>query len=445
MINRENIIAYNQTTVNYKYLRKHKADTLKEWHSQNFEGKPFIKKENLTVESYKSATILPMKKFDEDPISRSFGRGGVVDKDNNYVILSELSERLSGGYEFSNEEFIDEKVVYCGYFINHWGHFLVDTIVRLWYVLENDTSIDKYVFMSEYGNDKEPKGNYKEFFELLGIANKVRIVSKPTRFREVVVPELGYKEREFFSEPFKNMFDFIARAVKPLPEWEKTDKLFLTRSQFNKSTSIDSGMDMIDNFFHKNGYMVIAPETISLSQLIYLIRNSKVCAAMSGTLPHHMLFTKDNHNMVILERNPMNNVRQVDINLTKNLNVTYIDTSLALYPVNLAVGPFIYYYKGYLESFANDNNYIAPDKKFLTEKYTKGCVAKYIKGYRSLYQYQWYTEDDWYLPYMPSLREAYLDSLNYLGDYIYGRKPFKLSHYFELHYIKQIVKSIIGR
>ena len=40
----------------------------------------------------------------------------------------------------------DEKVVYCGYLVNHWGHFLIEAVTRLWYFMERDATIDVYPY-----------------------------------------------------------------------------------------------------------------------------------------------------------------------------------------------------------------------------------------------------------------------------------------------------------
>ena len=55
--------------INYDYLRPQKAIEVKKWYE-----KPFLNREDLTAETYKNATILPLKKFENDDLM--FGRGG---------------------------------------------------------------------------------------------------------------------------------------------------------------------------------------------------------------------------------------------------------------------------------------------------------------------------------------------------------------------------------
>ena len=427
---------YNEK-INYNYLRNKKATNLREWHNKEFK-----KKDSLNVEIFENATILPLKKFEGD--SLLFGRGGLVDKNGRYVEKSAIKNRVEFSYEFEIKERKEETVVYCGYLVNHWGHFLIEAVSRLWYFLEEDKSIDKYVFFIDFEETREIKGNYKEFFELLGIWNKIEIINKATQYKKVIVPDLGYKWLDYYSDQYKNIFNRIADNIKINSEWESKEKIFLTRSYLKKAQKVEFGLDMLDNYYIKNGYEVIAPENLTLSHLIYLIRNAKICASISGTLPHNMLFAKDNQKLVIIERNIINNEIQANINIIKQLYVTYIDENIAIYPVHIGHGPFIFSYSGLLEKYTKDNNYIPPKEKYCSNIYLKRCFKKYMKEYRAFYHYQWFMED-WEVPYTDYIREAYIDGLKYFEKYLNGDKPFKVSQYFRIHYIKQFIKKIIKK
>lgn len=67
-----------------------------------------------------------------------------------------------------------------------------------------------------------------------------------------------------------------------------------------------------------------------------------------------------------------------------------------------------------------------------------------MKQYEAFYHYQWFMED-WAIQYTDYIREAYLDSLKYFGNYLNGTEPFKISQYFQLNYIKKFIKKIIRK
>ena len=422
--------------INYQYLRPLKAAHLEEWYSRPFECRTGLKA-NL----FPDAIILPLKKFDGDNLL--FGRGGAVDENGEYIDDSAINARVQGAYQHNECDVKNEKVVYCGYLVKHWGHFLTEAVARLWYYLENDTTIDKYVFFIDENEEREIKGNYKEFFELLGVWDKIEIINKPTRYREVVVPELSYKGRTYYSQEYKDIFETIAANVKVESNWERSNKVFFTRSQLPKAREMEFGIKVLDSFYKNNGYTIVAPEKITLSKLIYLIRNAEICTSVSGTLPHNMLFARDHQRLVILERLTMNNDFQVDFNRMKSFDVTYIDSNLALYPVDFS-GPSIIYYNGLLKKYAEDNQLQPPDNEYCKQKYYDKCFKKYFKAYRKKYGYQWFMMD-WYIKYnhIGYIYEAYEDGANVFREYISGVRPVFFFQRFMWRYIKQYIKRLI--
>ena len=421
-------------SIDYRYMRPKKAAALKQW--CDF---PVEVREDPAIWQGSNATILPLRK---DP-QLQFGRGGVVDCHGNYVELSAIPLRVQHSYPFEAAEYKDLKVVYCGYLINHWGHFLIEAVTRLWYFMENDPTIDKYVFFIEEGSTREISGNYLEFLKLLKIWDKLEIITRPTTYREVIVPELGIVCRQSYTPKLLKVFDAVAENVVADPSWETPEKIFYSRSQFAKGKPFEFGFDCIDNFFEKNGYTILYPEKVPLSRMIHYIRHSKVVASLSGSLPHNMLFAKQGQKLEIVERLVINDDNQTDVNRMKELDVTYIDANMPIYSVNF-VGPFIMGYTEHLQQFAQDNGYTPPDDPYLTEKYRKQCFARYMKAYEDLYDYRWFMED-WFAQFAESLYEGFQAGLSYFGDYINRKKPYRWYHYFEFHYWKQFVKRLLGR
>lgn len=423
-------------SIDYQYLRPKKAAALKQW--CDF---PVEVREEPEVWHGKNATILPLKR---DPsFGLLFGKGGVVDEKGDYVPLSCIEKRVQYAYPFENAEYKDETVVYCGYLVNHWGHFLVEAVTRLWYFLENDPSVDKYVFFLDENEEREIKGNYRAFFELLKIWDKLEIINRPTTYREVIVPELGIKCRESYTPKLVKVFDAVAENVVPDPSWETPEKIYYSRSQFAKGQPFEFGFDSLDNFFEKNGYTILYPEKVPLNRMIHYIRNSKVVASLSGTLPHNMLFARNGQKVEIVERLVISDDNQTDVNRMRELNVTYIDANIPVYTIDF-VGPFIMGYTPELQRFAADNGYLPPDDQYLTKKHYKQCFVKYMKAYVDLYNYNWFMQD-WYGPFSESLIEGFQAGREYFAEYLDRKRPYRWYHYFEFHYFKQFIKRLLGR
>lgn len=422
--------------VDYQYLRPKKAEALKAWYAE-----PFQALENPQVWRGKNATILPLRR--DSSFGLLFGKGGVVDADGNYVDLSCIPGRVQYAYPFEKPEYRDEKVVYCGYLVNQWGHFLIEGVTRLWYFLEDDPSIDKYVFFLDENEEREIKGNYREFFRLLKIWDKLEIINRPTAYREVVVPELGIHARTSYVSRLLDVYDTVAGSVQPDPAWETPERIYFSRSQFKKSMKCEFGFDTLDNFFAKNGYTILYPEKVPLGQMIHYIRHAKVVATLSGTLQHNMLFANPNQKVEIVERLALNIDNQVDVNRMCQLQAVYIDAGIPIYPVDFA-GPIIMDYTDCMQRFAADNGFAPPDEQYLTKKHAKRCFVNYMKAYKDLYNYNWYMAD-WFAPYTESLYEGFQAGQARFGDYLNRSLPYRWYHYFEFHYWKQFVKRILKK
>ena len=418
--------------IDYRYLRPKKAEALKRWYAEDFP-----QRDSLDIWQGQNATVLPLI----PEAGLLFGRGGVVDQSGSYVPLSGIPGRVWGAYSVDNAPYVDQKVVYCGYMVNHWGHFLVEAVARLWYYLQNDKSIDKYIFFLNQDEQREIRGNYREFFELLGIWDKLEFISKPTKYREVLIPELAFHYHDYYSPLFLDIFNAVVANVSVDPSWEIAPKIYFSRSQLNKGKGMEFGLEMLDDFFSKNGFTILYPEKVPLSRMIHYIRNCDILATLSGSLPHNMLFAQRGQKLVVIERTILNNDFQTYINRMRGLNATNIDANIGIYPVDMC-GPFIMACNDILKRYAADNEMVLPDNRFLSKRFQEQCFKKYMRAYQDMYRYQWYM-DDWYVECADYLVEAYEDGVVYFRDFLEGKRPCLPENYFQLHYFKQLIKRLL--
>lgn len=417
------------------YCRPNKARDLREA-TQNFK-----KRDDLRVQEYDRAAILPVKRFAQDNLL--FGRGGVVDAEGKYVALSSIELRLDGAYDVQDMPFVDERVVYCGYLVDHWGHFLIEGVARLWYYLTNPEAVDRYVFIGKIGGVTEAKANYKAFFELLGIADKMVVINQPTRYRSVIVPERAYGYRQYYTAQYNQIFERVAQsALMYADKYPKSEKVFFSRSRFPKALAYEAGLDMLDNYFARNGYEIIYPEQLGLAEMICRIRSATWCASESGSTPHNMLFAGDGQKLIIVERQSVINHVQSDIDAVKELDVTYIDGHYTIYPVPVGGGPFILAYNDLFHRFTQDMRYQEPERQFTSEKYVRKCLKHYMQAYRKDFG-ELLGMEEWHLFVADTIYEAYVDSCRVLRPYLTGEIPYRFGQYLNLHTIKLCAKRLL--
>lgn len=422
-------------TIDYTYLRPKKAEWLRRMYAT-----PLELRKTLSVWQGNNATVLPLRRTVGEGLL--FGRGGVIDNNGQYVPLSGFETRIMHDYPHDPPIYEDQKVVFCGYLVNHWGHFLVEAVTRLWYVQREDHTIDKYVFFVNENEERVIKGNYKEFFQLLNIWDKLEIVNKPTTFREVIVPELAFFCMRYYSQEYLDIFETVCKNITLDPSWETLDKIYFTRSNFAKENNYEFGLESMDSFFANNHFVPLAPEKLSLSHMIFYLHNAKEIATISGSAHHNLLFAPTNAKITIIERLVVNVDYQVSINRFKQFQVTPIDANFHLYPVDTC-GPYIIGQNHILEQYIIDKHLNAADPHYTTKEYRDNCFKKYMKSYQDNYRYRWFMAH-WYAEICDSLYEAYEDNYPYFKDYLDGNVPCLPEHNYQIHYIKQFIKKILA-
>lgn len=391
----------------------------------------FRKVDSAIVETYDNATILPAVNFDDYDVSH--GRGGVIDENGNYVELSKQKARVQGYYDPSEYGIVEsnETVVYCGFFNKAWGHFLTEVVSRLWYALKNDESVDAYVFIDSLDGNKKFSGNYLEFLKLLGIADKVRIINKPTQFKKVIIPEEGLVYNDHYTQEFINLYQFINKKGLELYSGEKYEKVFFSKRRCTISVESNLNEKFIDKYFEKNGYKVFYPENLSLINTIGIMQNAKYFCALSSSLAHNQLFGHASQTMISIEKQAFYNPYQIFVANITDCKCVFIDACRSVFTVGSA-GPFIFDYTRFLDQYAKDNGMIL--SKSMSERKFKRLFKRYLAYY---FDFNVELPPDWmYQQYVVDMtREAYNDTVK-------SKKVFRMSLYNRI--VLKIKKTVIN-
>lgn len=334
-------------------------DKIKEY--KDNEKRDYLRKKPLTVKKVDKGIILPAK---GDP-SVSWALGGVLDEHGEFVKESHTrNEHVFGGkYEYNQQtlEFVDETVVFMGPFICHWGHFICDQISRLWYILPD---IKKYRVAYcgwNWGNEQTSLwGNFLEFMHLLGLSDDQLLdIKQPTQFQAVIIPEFSYIQGDYYTEEFKDIYRRITSNVN-ITDAEKYSHIYFTRRRFSEAIRKERGEAEIEALFEANGYKILAPEQLTLSQQIYYMNNCEYMAAISGSITHNLLFAKEGQKVIVLNKMELMNGYQLVIDNIMDVNLTYIDVYRKIFPVCFGLGPFLIGINKNLKEYAKNSQMIIP-------------------------------------------------------------------------------------
>lgn len=287
-----------------------------------------------------------------------------------------------------NTNYYDDMVVFAGggYIFSHFGHFLLEGLSRLYPVLDKSYRDKKFVFIVNRKTKQLP-GYIITMLSGLGIKpENIILINKTTRFAGVYVPPQSSVITKYISPIMIKTFDKISKNLGNA-KIKTYDKIYLSRSKMHDDRTF--GEAALERIFAKNGYKIIWPETLPLSEQITLARNCRVMAGTAGTALHLALFMKPGGTVIQIKRNKLSGDSaeiQNDICTAKKLNFTYIAGSVEDTPtVHFTNTPQIIGVTEHLKKFFDDNNF----------KYTKNDIAfdktahtEYIAALRRYYRKQ---------------------------------------------------------
>ncbi len=358
----------------YMYDNENRNDWLKHLEYSH------INNDKLNVLTIKDGLCLP----DQNLLNGGFN-GGVYDKDNNPVYSSyqrnsaDTATKLLNKTDLSNIDYIDKKVVYLGQYRVHYGSFLIDSIARLWYTLDNPEKYE-YIYLSTQsilGTNLHKSAI--DFLSLLGInENQVSIITRPTRFKKIIIPDLSYIPLVDYHQEYLDIIKKVVSNIK-VKDLETYDKIYFSRSKFSKETKSDFGEIFIDRLFEENDYKIIYPEEHTLEEQIYYVDNCKVFASVGGSCAHNIIFSFAKPKTIIINRMNGYQFHQWFLDEMAGVEpITYVDAYIEPYKFlgeTGVTGPFLFWLNKNVKEFAKDNNMILPnisifEKIYWFSKYT---------------------------------------------------------------------------
>lgn len=322
----------------------------------------------VNITCYDNAIILPIKS----------GKGGVCNQYGKFLnsSVSESDWKSWGGeYKYKEENIhkSEESVMFLGYHINHWGHFLIEETARFWAI--GKVKKCKYVILDTSGVGIQK--NFLEFLDLLGLKEADLIdVKEITRFNKVYIPTQCISKKKGYTKEFKSIFDKVVNNVE-LSSYNIPKKIYLSRQLFVDAKQKEFGEIDIEKLFREAGYTVVYPELLSVSHQIAIFQKAEKIACVNGTIPLMILFGNSNLDITVFNKTSLLHDNLVQASNVTNIEPIYVDSyyePIKNHPRYLGEGPFWI--------LINDNvvNYFQKYEHIKIKKQKK-IISYYLKYY----------------------------------------------------------------
>ena len=200
-------------------------------------------------------------------------------------------------------------MLYGGVYIDHFGHFLLSTLARLW-PLADPARRQQYAGLPILMHGAGPPGwlskpHVAEIFGGLGLApDRLVRFARASRIRRLIVPrpslvETGHAYPDYL-RMMRRIGGRLVRDVSP----GRDGPVYLSRTRLPSATQGFENEDALETVLTGLGVEIVYPELLPVAETARLFATRRVVAGTVGSAFHAALFCPRPAPMVILSPTP---------------------------------------------------------------------------------------------------------------------------------------------
>ena len=189
---------------------------------------------------------------------------------------------------------IKEPLVYQSMYFDHWGHFLLESVSRLWAHQANPELRAFGNFFLPYWYDGEHPANVTAFLDGLSeVPLAFRRLSAAAKIETCLIPRASFSELiQGYRGHLAAIHDVAARSLRARKPMRSDQPVYLSRSRLTASDvkrRIDNEREFEEGLA-RHGFRIVHPELMSLAEQIVLFNQHQVFAGCWGSALHNILF-----------------------------------------------------------------------------------------------------------------------------------------------------------
>jgi hypothetical protein len=209
--------------------------------------------------------------------------------------LKKVFQYPASNLEITNVRIIEvaEPHIYGGILFNHFGHFLLESLGRLWPIHQPDLQAMPILYQPVWGvPDLNNKNHYiaSSFIELGLDPKRVKICRELTFFRKMLVPRQFYGY-PYLGNPDRKILDFFNRAgshtqMPSVSEAKPRGVIYVSRSKLDIMLGRIVGEEEFEEYLRSQGIEVIYPEKMPFRSQIQHYREAEKIIFSEGSAIH---------------------------------------------------------------------------------------------------------------------------------------------------------------
>ena len=169
----------------------------------------------------------------------------------------------------------------------HFGHFLVESISRLWALDQLDQPVDSVVFFPMHGRSANMTfgRTLSELIALFCGDVPITAIDTPTQIAELVVPSqgVGHLNWSVGTPEFRH---FIRSRLEAEYAPDGPEKIYISRTRLSNEDSLVDQETRIEEMMANAGYTIFHPERYSLREQIGYLMAARMVVGADGSAFH---------------------------------------------------------------------------------------------------------------------------------------------------------------
>jgi capsular polysaccharide biosynthesis protein len=192
---------------------------------------------------------------------------------------------------------VDEPVLFGGHLMKHYGHFIIESMSRLW---ARDLFPNLPIVFTCPRKWRDPPAYGTDVLNALDLQQRTILVDEPTLFREVVCPwtaiEYRWKAFAVADEPHTAVARALDRSSRRI--WHRP--VYLTRSGLSDRLRRSEAEPELEAELSSRNFEIIRPEELSLAEQISIFEQAPLIVGTVGSALHTALFSRSRPTLATL-------------------------------------------------------------------------------------------------------------------------------------------------
>lgn len=178
--------------------------------------------------------------------------------------------------------------MFLGPLFGHFGHFLVESICRIWAFEQLKDKIDGVLYVPKFQNAPERVATiYRPFLNALGVDAPMHNLADPTRVERLYVPQQGFGMFQMI-EGAPEFRDFIRKHAGKSIAPDGPEKLYISRSALPAVRGSILFESRLEKALVADGYHVFHPQKHSFQEQVAAYRAARKIISVDCS-PLHLL------------------------------------------------------------------------------------------------------------------------------------------------------------